>query len=314
MSNALTRAATSVTVARLVGAFLSNKSQNTVAAYAADLRAFAKFVCADDVDAAANALLRLDPGVANAVALEYRADLVERGLSASTVNRRLASLRSLVALARTLGLVTWELQVKNLRAEAYRDTRGPGFHGFVMLLAALEGRRSRKATRDRALLRLLFDLALRRGEVVSLDAADVDLVAGSLNVLGKGRNARVRLTLPEPTKAALAAWLEVRGFDEGPLFTNVDRAGKGKRLTGRSVHRIVTRLGKDAGVAVRPHGLRHAAITSGLDATNGDVRAVQRFSRHKSLATLTLYDDCRRDLAGKVARMVASKAPGRRVG
>jgi len=51
--------------------------------------------------------------------------------------------------------------------------------------------------------------------------------------------------------------------------------------------------------------LRHAAITEALDITRGDVRAVQKFSRHRDLRTLTVYDDNRRDLAGEVAKLVA---------
>ena len=61
---------------------------------------------------------------------------------------------------------------------------------------------------------------------------------------------------------------------------------------------------------VRPHGLRHAAITGALEATGGDVRAVQRFSRHASVETLLVYDDARQDLGGKVAATVAKGMHG----
>ena len=77
--------------------------------------------------------------------------------------------------------------------------------------------------------------------------------------------------------------------------------------TGRSVARIVQAVGHQAGLTapVRPHGLRHAAITDALNLTRGDVRAVQRFSRHRDLRVLTVYDDNREDLGGAVARLVA---------
>jgi integrase/recombinase XerC len=65
-------------------------------------------------------------------------------------------------------------------------------------------------------------------------------------------------------------------------------------------------LGTKAGLTVRPHGLRHLAITSALDLTKGDVRAVQKFSRHRDMRVLNTYDDNRRDLAGDVARLVAA--------
>ncbi len=96
------------------------------------------------------------------------------------------------------------------------------------------------------------------------------------------------------------------GRNMGPLFLNFDRARKGRRLTGAGLYALVRKLGKSVGVETWPHGLRHTAITEALNLTQGDVRAVQRFSRHRDVRVLTIYDDNRTDLAGKVARMVAS--------
>jgi integrase/recombinase XerC len=89
------------------------------------------------------------------------------------------------------------------------------------------------------------------------------------------------------------------------LFLNFDRAGKGARLTGAGLYAMLKNLGASVGLVVRPHGLRHSAITAALDATGGDVRRVQRFSRHRDLRVLTVYDDARRDMAGEVANLVA---------
>jgi integrase/recombinase XerC len=51
--------------------------------------------------------------------------------------------------------------------------------------------------------------------------------------------------------------------------------------------------------------VRHASITRVLDLSGGDVRAAQKFSRHRSVATVLRYDDNRRDLAGELARRLA---------
>jgi integrase/recombinase XerC len=167
-----------------------------------------------------------------------------------------------------------------------------------------------KAVRDLAIVRLLHDLGLRRGELVALDLADLDLEAeaATVAVVGKGRTEKDRLTLPDPTVDALATWMATRGLRPGPLFIRLDPVAEGPdRLTGRGVFLIVRDLGRKAGLAkpVRPHGLRHEAITRALDKTNGDVRTVQRFSRHADTRTVLLYDDRRRDLAGDVAKLVA---------
>lgn len=293
---------------KLVEAFLSGRNARTLDAYGRDLEDFRLFVGAASTQEAAETLLRHGHGAANALALSYRASLVERKLAAATVNRRLAALRSMVKLARTLGVVPWTLEVEGVKAEAYRDTKGPGRGGVHRMLERLEARLDEKGRRDRALLRCLFDLALRRGEVVSLDLEHVDMAAGTVSVLGKGRTGRTALTLPEVTKAALASWLEVRGSDAGALFVSLDHANRGHRLTGRALYKIVRELGEDLDLRVRPHGLRHAAITEALELTGGNVRAVQRFSRHRDLRVLTVYDDNRADLAGKVASLVSATA------
>lgn len=293
--------------ARLVQAFLSGRNAQTIRAYSADLGDFAAFLDAGDVNAAAAQLLGRGHGEANGVALAYKSRMVERGLAAATINRRLAALRSLVKLGRTLGVVPWVLEVQNAKAQAYRDTRGPGRAGFVALLAQLAGRLDAKAVRDRAILRLLYERALRCCEVTRLDLADVDLQTSTLHVLGKGRTQKEPLTLAAPTMAAVARWLEVRGLEAGPLFVNLDRAHSRRRLSGTGVYDLVRELGDDAGIRARPHGLRHAAITEALD-RGTDVRAVQRFSRHRDLRILLVYDDNREDLGGQVACAIAEAA------
>ncbi|MGI8607858.1 MAG: tyrosine-type recombinase/integrase [Candidatus Dormibacteria bacterium] len=294
--------------AGLVDAFLAGRTRRTMEAYRADLEDFRAFLGLASMADASAALLSRGHGEANALAQAYKAHLMERGLSAATVNRRLAALRSLCRMAGMFALIPWRLEVENLAAEPYRDTKGPGRDGYRRLMAPLDGLTTAKACRDRALLRLLYDLALRRGEVLALDLADLDLEAGTLAVLGKGRTGKVKLTLPEPTKAALGEWLRARGAGAGPLFTNFDRAAKGERLRASSLYRLVRSYGAAVGLQVRPHGLRHAAITEALDATHGDTRAVQRFSRHKDLRILSVYDDNRADMAGDVARLVAASA------
>jgi integrase/recombinase XerC len=296
---------------RLLDAFLAGRSATTLRCYAGDLRDFAGFLGVNTPEAVAERLLAGGPGLANELALQYKAHLITRGLAAATVNRRLAALRSLVKLARTLGLVNWTLEVEGMQAEAYRETRGPGRTGFRQLLEQLAGRTDPKALRDRAILRLLFDLGLRRAEVCGLDVGDIDRAAGVLWILGKGRTQKERLTIPAPTLAALEAWLAMRGEAIGPLFTCLDRARKESgRLTGAAVYQLVRCLGERSGIRARPHGLRHAAITEALDLTRGDVRAVQRFSRHKNLQTVLRYDDNRLDLAGDIARRVAEASQG----
>lgn len=311
--------------AQLVARFTSRRKPRTRQTYEECLRDFARYLVRayalpkPDPELAVAALLsRPSAAEANGLVLDYVTDLRTRdrgggkvGYAPNTVNVRLTTLRSLVKLARTTGIVTWTLEIEGDVAEAYVDTRGPGREAFVAMLQVVgQDLDERRKTRNVALLRLGYDMALRRGEVVSLDLEHLDLQAGTLSVLGKRRNSRLSLTVPTHARIALARWVGQRGHEPGPLFLSFDRARKGDgRLTARGLDTVVKRIGGELGLHVKFHGLRHSAITDALDATKGDIRAVQRFSRHKDpRVLLNDYDDNRRDLGGEVAELVSSRA------
>lgn len=300
----------------LVAAFLRGRKASTLRAYRQDLEDLRRFVGLATTDEAAQALLATNRGQAHALALAWVADMQERGLAPATVARRLAALRSLTQFARMLEWIDWVLEVEAPRVQRLRDTRGPGRENVEAIVSTLDRIPGHRAARNKALVRLLYDLALRRQEAVSLDVEHLDFEGERVWVLGKGKAQREPLTLPEPTQDALQEWLALRGWAPGPLFTSMNPSGVGDgRLTGRSVARILGELGYRAGVGhVRPHGLRHSAITEALEATNGDVRAVRQFSRHADANTLLVYDDNRRDVGGDVARKVASGVPSSRGG
>jgi integrase/recombinase XerC len=297
--------------AELVAAFLSGRTPATLRTYNAGLEDFRLWMKADTVEAAAAELLGHGAGEANRLALAYRADMIGRKLAPATVNNRLAALRSLSKLAAILGLVPWRLEVPSVRAEAYRDTAGPGPAAVRRMIDNLAADPSPKARRDAAIVRLLHDTALRRAEVAALDLADLDAEAGAVFVVRKGRRERTRINLPGPTLAAVRAWVEVRGGEAGPLFTNRDRASKGSgRLTGTSLYRLVRGLGLAAGVKTRPHGLRHAGITKACEAAAAagiGLEEVLAYSGHANVRTLMIYRDKTRDLQGRLAALVAGE-------
>ncbi len=291
----------------LMEAIWADVAERTARAYQKDYRDFAGFLGVADGPTALAELLRLSAGDANATALAYRAHMQRRGLSPATIARRLSALKTAVRVSRTMGRVAWALDVPGPAVERYRDVRGPGLAGFKKMLAAAEGRADAKGVRDRAMLRLCWALALRRGELVSLDLADVDLDGGRLAVRAKGRTSREWLTLPRGVRPALEAWLAVRGKSAGPLFVNLHRGGRpGGRLSGTAAWKIVRELGTRAGLATptRPHGIRHASISECSRKNNGNALHTMKFARHKSPATTARYIDEFEDTFGSMAGLV----------
>jgi site-specific recombinase XerD len=144
--------------------------------------------------------------------------------------------------------------------------------------------------RDRAILELLYGSGLRLMECVRLDLGDVDLLQGTLLVRsGKGRKDRY-VPVPGRARDALARYLRearlalTERCDDGALFV----ARFGRRLGGMSVRALVKRYGRQVGVKVSTHVLRHSCATH-LLAGGADVRHIQRLLGHKRLTTTALY-------------------------
>lgn len=311
---------------RVLHALAADRAVTTIRAYAADLRALQAHRlrlhggAGDAAPHPATLLAWLCEGGRHAAVertLGWVAAMQQAGIAQATIARRVAALRACVDCAQRLGVCDWTLEVSVAAPKPYRDTRGPGTDGVQALLAAAAAQAAPQRERDQALIWCLFGRALRRAEAAGLDLKDLDLAHTRIRILGKHRRQREWLTIPERTVAALRAWLAVRGAQPGPLFWALDRAAYGRRLTPAGIAFIIHRLGAAAGLAphqARPHGLRHAAITAGLDATGGDTRAVQAFARLADANTIRHYDDSRADLAGHVADRVAGTLGGGRRG
>jgi integrase/recombinase XerD len=143
-----------------------------------------------------------------------------------------------------------------------------------------------------AILETLYGMGLRRGECARLDAAALDLAAGTLLVRdGKGRMDRM---VPVPGRAAAALGLYLR--DVRPHLVLNPHAGAlfltawwGHRLSDVSIAFLLRRHPQVAGIGnVQPHALRHACATHMLKG-GAVVRHVQALLGHKKLERTALY-------------------------
>lgn len=291
----------------LVDSFLSGRSKNTIEAYRRDLAIFAKWLGASGAEQAAAELCKLTRGNANTVVLDYVNALSAKGLAAATINRRLAAIRSLINMAQMTGIVDWQIDIPARTVETYRDMRGPPLAIVQDMAESAYSRGDHKGIRDAAIIHLLFDIGLRRGEAASLDVEHVDIDELRIFVIGKGKTQRSPITIPRSTARALSKWLDVRPKfeEEQALFVSLASFMWGHRLTTTGIYNAIRMYGTLCGKHVRPHGLRHAAITKALNESKGDIRKVQSFSRHKDIRVVMRYDDAREDFAGEIAELVA---------
>ncbi|MGD9648756.1 MAG: tyrosine recombinase XerC [Pirellulales bacterium] len=221
----------------------------------------------------------------------YLAGMHDAGYAATTIARRLASLRSFFRFGQREG---W---TKGNPARPLRTPRKPrklphflSTEEIGRLLSAPSSREP-LGLRDRAILETMYSAGLRVSEVVGLDDPDLDFSGGLITVRGKGKRERLA-PLGSYAAQALRAWLKQR--DEGakattarrPVFTN----RLGGRLTTRSVARLLEKYLKATGLDGRttPHSLRHSFATHLLD-RGADIRSVQELLGHKSLSTTQIY-------------------------
>lgn len=288
------------------------RSPNTRRAYAKDLRDFFEFVSglSQPTPELVNQFLALEQFPALQLVLKYKAHLRRKELKESTVNRRLAAIKSLVRLGNQLGHCCYSLDsIKGDKVVRYRDTTGISKEVYRRLLA-IPNRDTLKGKRDYAILRLLWDNALRRGEIEQTKLKDLDLDGRTLLILGKGKGQQQTvISLSRPTVEALCDWLQARRELDinQPLFMALDRVHYGHALTGTAIYKLVRKIATEAGVSkiLSPHRIRHSGITAALDATGGDVRRVQKLSRHADLNTLMIYDDNRQNLQGELSDLLA---------
>jgi integrase/recombinase XerC len=305
----------------LVEMMLAGLKDQTREGYRKDLSALAAFLGLAGPADAVRRLLALGRGEANALAAAFNSDMLTREppLSPATVRRRYAAFSRVFKAGRRFGLTEVTPEAEMPRTEALRDTTGPGKRGWDRMLAVAEAEAAAarpEAARNLAVVLLLHDRGLRRGELAGLDwPGDFDPQRPGVQILGKGKREKVWFTVSDRAADAVKAWATVRGDWPGPLFTRCDPAAKTpERLTGHGLNDLVKALAKRAGLprTVRAHGLRHQAVTEALDQGWG-VRDTMQFSRHVDPRTVMSYDDRRKDVGGEIAKALGGdRRPPRR--
>jgi integrase/recombinase XerC len=175
--------------------------------------------------------------------LAYRGQLINAGLSAATLNSRLAGLRSFVTHACKRGLCKFRLDdIKSVKAQSYKDTRGVSIELIQQIFSHLD-LSIPLGKRNYAMLRLLWDNALRRAEVCGLDREDFYHAEARLLLKGKGEIDKEWIDLAPATVEAISDWLASMGETKCPaLFVS----SRDNRLSTGRLYQIVRELAENA--------------------------------------------------------------------
>lgn len=144
--------------------------------------------------------------------------------------------------------------------------------------------------RDRAILETLYSSGVRASELAGLRLRDLDLIGGTMRVLGKRRKERIA-HLGGAAVEALRTYQRIRVELGAPNHDRLFVNARGGPLTTRSIQRVVEKYVRQVlpgRRTVSPHTLRHTFATHMLDG-GADLRVVQELLGHENLSSTQIY-------------------------
>lgn len=258
-------------------------SEHTITAYRADLLTFAGFISStyEEED-----LKEVNPSQVRS----WVVNLVEQGLSNSSVNRKVSSIKAyyrfllktkqleISPLAKHRALkTTRKLQVPFSETEINTALQNIPTEGFEEL-------------RNKLMVELFYSTGIRRSELIGIRLGDIDLSSGLLKVKGKGNKERFIPLLPS-VKAGITAYLEEReGVENGNSGDYFFLTEAGVKMYDSLVYRTINNYfrGVSSKLKQSPHILRHSFATHLLN-QGAHINAVKELLGHSSLAATQVY-------------------------
>ena len=217
--------------------------------------------------------------------------LLDQGFSSKTVSRNISSLKS---------FYKYLISVDHLKLNPMSNIDAPKSGLFLpttltveetqLILDAPNEKRPIEL-RDKAMLYALYATGMRISELISLNMHNIDLVRGSVQVIGKGGKERMIPLTDDAIKFIKIYIKEAREIlNKGKDHNNLFLSTHGKQISRHSFwHRIKAYLKRvNINKDVHPHTLRHAFATHMLN-NGADLRSVQLLLGHSDLATTQIY-------------------------
>ena len=259
-----------------------NLSQNTLTSYKTDLEKFKNFLEKNE-----KSVLVAD----HFLILSFLSHLLDKGFSSKTVSRNISSLKS---------FYIYLISVEHLKINPMLNIDSPKSGLFLPTTLTVEETQQildapneEKAIelRDKAMLYTLYATGMRISELISLNLHNIDLVRGSVQVIGKGGKERL-IPLTDDSIIMIKKYLQdardklAKGKDHNNIFVSTH----GKQISRHSFwHRIKAYMKRvNVNKEVHPHTLRHAFATHMLN-NGADLRSVQLLLGHSDLATTQIY-------------------------
>lgn len=275
-------------------------SEDTKTAYIKDLKFFFDFLKSGNVSIS-------HPSEIKSYHFQlYRDHLMERGLASATINRRLVCIRSFIKWAVASRLMDHNpldtIKLPKVQTEsptvAFDDDE-------VMRMINAPDTKTHKGRTHRLIMVLLFNLGLRRSELINIKLFQLfqDRGHNVLRIHGKGDKVRLvplnKNVFSEIQDYIASVRTSVADFDgEDYLLQTTTEKKNDRPMDGSTIYRVIERYALGLGInkAVSPHSCRATVISHLLDTQLTPIRDVATFAGHANITTTERYDKRRKNL------------------
>jgi len=213
------------------------------------------------------------------------------GKSASTVNRKLASIRAFFNYLIEAGLMQNNpaSNIKSPKIER-KKLEYLTMEEIDKLLSLPDD--SMKGIRDKAILEVLYATGIKATELIEANIDDVNMRMGFLTCEGEQSKLRI-VPLGRPARAALQNYIyDVRDSllrenkEEKALFVNY----YGKRITRQGLWKILKEYGEKAGIKskITPNTVRNSFAVHMLQ-NGADLKSLQELMGHEDIGAMQIY-------------------------
>ena len=231
--------------------------------------------------------------------------MLDNGVSARSVKRRLSAVKSLYRFLLATGVVRVNITSKVIMPKTdkplpvfFKECEMAEFKSRNVMPAYDEGMDKEEwleLMRDYLVVELLYQTGMRRAELAGLKDSDVDLCARQVRVFGKRKKERLIPLgegLVKEIEGYLAVKREILGEQEGfgIFLVRKKRNGTWVPLGAEGIYNIVRARMGDVSTLKKhsPHVLRHTFATTMLN-NGADIRSIQALFGHSSLAATQVY-------------------------
>lgn len=217
--------------------------------------------------------------------------LVDAGVSNTSVNRKISSLKSFYKFLLKIKRIQVSPLLKHKALKTPKKLQIPfsekeldNVLNYIVYPGGFEG------MRDKLIIDLFYTTGIRRAELIGLKVANVDLSKGVLKVLGKRNKERILPMLPviqEQIRLYLSERAGLEEIKDGEFFF---LTLKGVKLSDSLVYRLINMYFSNVSEKVKksPHVLRHTFATHMLN-NGADLNSVKELLGHSSLASTQIY-------------------------